>query len=371
MHIRSLDGLRGVAILLVVFYHYLPRYNRNPISAIASLGWSGVDLFFVLSGFLITGILYDTRTASGRFSAFYARRALRLLPLYSLAIAVILVGTHFLRGYRTWSDIPLFLYCANITIVLPHPPGTFLPYFDCRHFWSLALEEQFYSIWPFVVFFVPRRGSLMKICLGGIAAALALRITLAILGVSMSVVNTQLPTRMDSLLIGALLALGVRGPNPERWLDRRTLLRIMLAAAVALAAVLGIAKTLFWTSIPMSTAGYTILAVIYASMLALALIPGSATNRIGSNAVLRFFGKYSYGLYVWHYLFIPVCSKWSAWFRAHIHFRLAADAVCTMTLLAVFTGMAVSSYWLFEVHFLRLKSKYTVNSKTLKSVPAA
>jgi peptidoglycan/LPS O-acetylase OafA/YrhL len=370
MHIQSLDGLRGIAILLVILYHYLPRSAGNPASILAGLGWSGVDLFFVLSGFLITGILFDTRAASARFSAFYARRALRLLPLYCLAIAVVLIGTHFLRGYRTWMDIPLFFYCANIVVVMPHANAIFPPYFDVRHFWSLALEEQFYSIWPFIVFFVPRRETLVRICFGGIAFALILRIILAATGVSMWVANTQLPTRMDSLLVGALIALGVRGPSPEKWLDRILLRRIIVATALAIGGVIAMARTLFWMSVPMSTLGYTLLAGFYASVLAIALIPGTVANRIGSNAALRFFGKYSYGLYVWHYLFIPVFSQWPGWFRGHIHPNLAADALCMMALLAIFTGMAFSSYWLFEFHFLRLKSRFKAVSTPTSAIPA-
>jgi peptidoglycan/LPS O-acetylase OafA/YrhL len=371
MHIQSLDGLRGIAILLVVFYHYLPRSAGNPVSAIAGLGWSGVDLFFVLSGFLITGILFDTRTALSRFSTFYARRALRLLPLYCLAVVVVLVGTHFLRGFRSWLDVPLFFYGANIVIAMPGANAVFPPYFDIRHFWSLALEEQFYSIWPLIVFLVPRRETLIKICLGGIALALLLRITLAAFGVSTWVLNTQLPTRMDSLLVGALIALGVRGPHPEKWLDRVVLWRIALATALGIGAVIAVAKTLFWMSVPMSTLGYTLLASFYASLLALALIPGTVASRIGSNAILRFFGKYSYGLYVWHYLFIPVFSQWPGWFRSHIHPRVAADALCMIALLAVFTGMAFSSYWLFEFHFLKLKSRFKAVSTSTSALPAA
>ena len=78
-HIKSLDGWRGIAILLVFLFHYLPRSSRDPFSWLAACGWSGVDLFFVLSGFLITGILYDTRRSAGFFKAFYVRRALRLV----------------------------------------------------------------------------------------------------------------------------------------------------------------------------------------------------------------------------------------------------------------------------------------------------
>src|ERR1700689_3642421 len=111
-HIESLDGLRGIAILLVFFFHYLPRNLYNPLSWLASLGWSGVDLFFVLSGFLITGILYDTRGSSNFFKVFYARRALRLFPLYFLAVGLVLFASVILRAPMNWKAIPFYIYGA-------------------------------------------------------------------------------------------------------------------------------------------------------------------------------------------------------------------------------------------------------------------
>jgi peptidoglycan/LPS O-acetylase OafA/YrhL len=221
--IPSLDGLRGIAILLVFLFHYFPRDHRDPLSALASLGWSGVDLFFVLSGFLITGILTDTRDAPNRFKAFYLRRILRLFPVYFVAVSIVVVGTHFLRGYRNWMDIPFFFYGSNIVELLPHSVSIFPPYFNCQHFWSLALEEQFYSIWPFVVFFVPSRRTLIRVCVCGILGALTLRVIATALGLPLFVSYIELPARMDSLLIGALLAILVREPDPARWLNKKRL----------------------------------------------------------------------------------------------------------------------------------------------------
>src|ERR1700761_6273992 len=175
-HIESLDGLRGIAILLVFFFHYLPRNSHNPLSWLASVGWSGVDLFFVLSGFLITGILYDTRESRNFFKVFYARRALRLIPLYALAVGIVLSVSLMLHTPLTWKAIPFYVYGSNIMLVVNGGVPDFTPFFQCIHFWSLSLEEQFYSLWPLVVFFVPQRRTLMQICVVGIVAALLLRI---------------------------------------------------------------------------------------------------------------------------------------------------------------------------------------------------
>lgn len=356
-HIDSLDGWRGIAILLVFLFHYLPHNLHSPFLIVASLGWSGVDLFFVLSGFLITGILLDTRGSSNYFKAFYARRALRLFPVYFLAIAIVIVGTGFLRGSRNWADIPFFIYGANIVLVTSNVTGSFPP-FHCGHFWSLALEEQFYSLWPIVVFFVRKPSTLIRICLIGMGTAFILRIAIAAAGASPQIAYYELPTRMDSLLAGALLALLTRTPGCEKWLRPSRLRWIFLASSLLIIAALSRTHTLYWTSVPMSTVGYSLLAVMFAAILGAALVPGTIANVIGRVAALRFFGRYSYGLYIWHALAIPECTSWIIYFRRYIHPALLAESVYTIAMLALFTGVAVLSYHVYEAHFLQLKPRY-------------
>ena len=151
-HIDSLDGLRGVAILLVFFFHYLPRNPHSPLSWLASLGWSGVDLFFVLSGFLITGILYDTRGSCNFFKAFYARRALRLFPLYFFAVGLVLSISLSSQVHLTWKAIPFYIYGANVMLLVKDGVPNYTRFLQCIHFWSLALEEQFYRYGPSLSF---------------------------------------------------------------------------------------------------------------------------------------------------------------------------------------------------------------------------
>ena len=373
--IESLDGLRGIAILLVFFCHYVPQDRHDLLSAAARLGWVGVDLFFVLSGFLITGILVDTRESVDRFKSFYARRILRLFPVYFAAVAIVIAGTHFLRGFRSWMNVPLFFYGSNIVALFPNADLTFPPYFNCGHFWSLALEEQFYTIWPFLVFFVPRRQTLIRVCLLGILATLAIRLAAACFGISLWVACLQLPARMDGLLMGALLALLVRDPNPQVWLNQNRLKWVFWAGCGALVPVLAIARNLL-LSVPASTnaagtketvavnLGITIFAVIFVTVVALSLIPGTIWNRIGSVRALRFFGKYSYGLYVWHYLFFLVTIGWVEWFRLVISPRFLADLLYCICMLGLFTAIAVLSYSQIEVRFLRLKSRFTATPAT-------
>ncbi|HEU5457973.1 MAG TPA: acyltransferase [Terracidiphilus sp.] len=356
-YIKSLDGWRGIAILLVFLFHYLPRSPHNPLSWLASVGWWGVDLFFVLSGFLITGILYDTRQSSGFFKSFYARRALRLFPVYFLAVLVVAVGTGFFRDDRSWLLVPFFIYGSNIVLALPHGYPHLLP-FDCSHFWTLAVEEQFYSLWPLVVFFASGRRRLMQICFAGIALALALRITLVAAGASFWLSYWELPMRMDSLLAGAFIALYVRGPRQFEGLRVPHLRLGLMAALLAMVPVVLKSHTLFFVSAPMGSVGFSVGAAVASCIICLALIPGTFIQRLGSNSILRFFGRYSYGLYIWHYLFNRAVKPWLADCRRVIHPAILADLIYTLALLALFTAISVLSYHLFEVHFLRLKSRF-------------
>lgn len=357
-HIDSLDGLRGLAILLVFFFHYLPRNSYSPLSWFASLGWSGVDLFFVLSGFLITGILYDTRGSSNFFKAFYARRALRLFPLYFFAVAVVLCVSLWSHIHLTWKAIPFYIYGANVMLLVkdgvPDPNPTRL--FQCIHFWSLALEEQFYSLWPLVIFFVRSRRKLMLICSAGILGALIFRVALTYLGAPTWALYTELPSRMDALLAGSMLALLLRGNRAPL---SRSKIHLLLGGCCLTIVILFIkAKTLFFASSEMTTLGYSMFAGAYTCVLALALARGTLANRIGKIPALRFFGRYSYGLYVWHDLPSPICVGWWPWFARNIHPPILAQSIYALAMLALFTAVAVASYQLLEVRFLRLKSHF-------------
>ena len=357
-HIDSLDGLRGLAILLVFLYHYLPRNLYNPLSWLASVGWTGVDLFFVLSGFLITGILYDTRKSTNFFRVFYARRALRLFPLYFFAVGIVLFVAALNHAPMSWKAIPFYIYGANVMLALRNGSPDFSPYLSCAHFWSLALEEQFYSLWPLAVFFVFRRRPLMQICAGGFLGALLLRIILTHLQVSPWILYTELPTRMDSLLAGAMLALALRGHRPDLWLSRRMLYPLLAGCCLVLVALFIQARTLFFSSSAMTSWGYSMTAGVYFCVLALALVPGTIPNRLGRIPTLRFFGRYSYGLYIWHQLPAPVYHPWQVWFIRNIHPLFLGQIAYTMTLLAISTAVAVSSYHLLELRFLKLKSRF-------------
>jgi peptidoglycan/LPS O-acetylase OafA/YrhL len=216
----ELDGLRAVAILLVFLVHVrgLVPATKLPILLIQvylGLGWVGVDLFFVLSGFLITGILLDTREARNYFRGFYARRTLRIFPLYySVLTAVILIGM-WINTSEVAEVLPLpadrWLYFTYLTNWLGLWKAHWGPDYAnfLAHFWSLAVEEQFYLVWPLMVWLIPSR------FLPRVAAALA--VTAAIVrwiwvlhSGEQVAISLATVCRMDSLFVGAIAACIVR-----------------------------------------------------------------------------------------------------------------------------------------------------------------
>ena len=225
-HFAALDGVRGLAIILVMAYHYMVLMPFTIHSAalgaavvVCSKGWCGVDLFFVLSGFLITGILYDSRENPRYFRNFYARRTLRIFPLYYavlLSVAALLFLAWLLVP-RLWLAQPklgelaavqpwLWTYTTNIAVAKGIPVPL------VAHFWSLAVEEQFYLVWPLVMFALPKR-AMAPVALSLATAALFIRLGLTYAGWSDGAIYVLTPCRMDSLAAGALAAILMRDPR--------------------------------------------------------------------------------------------------------------------------------------------------------------
>ena len=240
---RELDGIRGIAVLLVVIWHYLacqflgaPAFSRlATLRDALCLTWSGVDLFFVLSGFLIAGILVDHRGATNYFRVFYIRRACRILPLYYLLIALYIALTFLPLGKARFDwllaePLPLWTYAAFVQNIFMGFRGDFGAS-ALGVTWSLAVEEQFYLVIPLLIFCLNRKvvGALL---LTAVVAAPLLR---SVSPGFHAFVNT--PWRADSLLSGACLALLVRRPGFVAWVRRNrgwmhAALAVFLAAAV-------------------------------------------------------------------------------------------------------------------------------------------
>ena len=289
----ALDGVRGLAIALVMAFHI----GRVPATAI---GWSGVDLFFVLSGFLITGILYRSRNVPARARTFYARRALRILPLYYVVIFAVFVVRPFLGWSNRLDDVSLageqfwyWTYLADWRIALGHPRGfTFL-----THFWSLSIEEQFYLFWPLLVWNLSRRTAL-RAAIGITIGSFILRLTLARFAASSGMIYALLPCRIDALAVGAIAFLATAGQEsrPKRDVVRRRIYAVGGVGAIVLTG-LGLARhSVSFADPAMVTFGLAAIDWAYAAIVLFAATERSAILEWGP---LRMVGRYAYGLYVY------------------------------------------------------------------------
>lgn len=364
----ALDGVRGAAILLVLGHHLgQGQLHRSawldPAVQLSGYGWIGVDLFFVLSGFLITGILLRTRGRPGYFLNFYARRTLRIFPLYFGVLAVVLVvlpalGVALERTPAPPSDAWHWLYGTNLLIALRGSWDTGLVLFPFTHFWSLAVEEHFYLLWPLLIAFTPARHAGL-LCLAAVAGAFGLRAAFYLLSQDWIAAYVWTPFRIDALAAGGFAAVLFAGTSDRAALGRR-------AGRVFAAALGGIAVAALATSAERSggfvpTVGYTLLAVAFAALvLRVATLPAAGRwDRLCAHPVLRWFGRYSYGLYVFHVFAIAgveaLRSRWPAAFGGHV----AVEIVVSRTLmLALTTGAAWASWNFFERRFTALKTRF-------------
>ena len=358
--IPELDGVRGVAILLVMLFHFqgarphgIPKALTYPMI----LGWSGVDLFFVLSGFLITGILVETRHAVNYFSSFYARRVLRILPLYLIAVFLCFrVAAPLARargieldpggGLEPW----YWLHASNWRSAFGQDVQ------PLSHFWSLSIEEQFYLVWPILVLWIPVR-RLGAVCAGLAAASCGLRCLAAFQGAPPEALHRLTIFRLDALALGGLAAWIVRGPSVRAWVRLR-LRWIALGSTLLVAAAVEANRGA--VSLPMTTLGYTAFALAYATLVF------AAFDRAGSAAPLakvlrrpwlRSFGRYSYAMYVFHYPIALYSARFFAeWARGASE---PGKAGIWATSVAAGVGLSYAAGWaswnLIEKRFLALK----------------
>src|SRR4051812_19455215 len=216
-----------------MLYHLFPHRGTGLFGYICSASWIGVDLFFVLSGFLITGILFDTLKTENFYRIFYIRRPLRLFPIYLIFIGIIALLAYFNGIYVGWAIWPYLLYGSNIARFF-YPDMVSIGPVHTGHLWSLAVEEQFYLAWPWILAMLGTRRRILGFSLYGIGTALALRLLLAALPLAdKKFIYLELPTRADTLLLGAVAAMLYRSPQ---WM---TMLKPARIRFVGLAALLG------------------------------------------------------------------------------------------------------------------------------------
>ena len=365
-HLPALDGLRGLAILMVMIFHQTVAPPATAVDravyALIHVFGSGVDLFFVLSGFLITGILYDAKGTDRYFRNFFARRALRIFPLYyALLFAALVVlprlpgvPSHLLAkwGVSGWRDE--FWYWAYLSNWRIGWAGFHHGILDVS--WSLAIEEQFYIVWPFVVAALPRR-VLAGVCAGLIVVAFLARVAVTALGGPEMGMHTFTTSRMDTLAVGALIALVARGPGGLAALVWPSRIIGLAGAAWVAASVL----TVGWPgSVAARSLGYSAMAAAYGALL-VAAVAAPPTSRLARALTVRpllVFGAYSYALYLFHYPILGAIrdsaygpSRFPRLLGSPLPGQLLFYVVATLPALAC----AWASWHLFEKQFLKLK----------------
>jgi len=364
-HVPALDGVRGLAILAVLMIHLLQSNNQSTsvlvqmLLDIRNLLWIGVPLFFVLSGYLITGVLFDTLGSPTYFLTFYGRRILRIFPLYYGVLLVLLLLTRPMHMDWHGQAYRLLTYTPNIPFTrewLDNPSR----YIELRQLWSLAVEEQFYLIWPVMIFWLGSRRKIFMATMVGAMLSLALRTWLALGGYGPE--NHTLPCCMDALLFGGALALLVR--SRYRDMTLRWGAPVFLATAILTLIEAFTHRRFDWgTSLYLTTIGMTVIALGMTGLIAASLRVGSMAQAICSSGLLRFFGRYSYGLYVYHYsvdctLTLPIRMALEGRGLPKVIAILLSAAVVG----AISVVLAYFSYHLYEKHFLYLK-RYIPNFK--------
>ncbi len=313
-HIPALDGVRGLAVLLVLCYDCLKLQNDGFIPTLlarkfAASGWIGVDLFFVLSGFLITGILLDTVGRKGYWKSFILRRSVRIFPLY-YGTLIIVFGIAPLICLAWGNESALnalaavrkteFWYWSYLQNWLFAWQGAWPEEHVLNHFWSLAVEEQFYLIWPFVIIACSRK-RLVWICFGLCLSALALRYALLSSGFPGVTTYVMTITRMDSLCAGALLAIAFRSPG---WLSRwgHYLPLLFAAGFVSLIGIDSVYPVLKSQSFAAYSVGHSLIAAVFALLTGTLVVLSRRHVLTGLFCFpgLTSLGKYSYAIYVFH-----------------------------------------------------------------------
>jgi peptidoglycan/LPS O-acetylase OafA/YrhL len=354
--IPELDGLRGLAILLILILHYFVEITYASgwlatLIRLLRLSWTGIDLFFVLSGFLIGGILIDSHRSRSYYGTFYCRRFFRIVPLYAISIVIFLIGVSlvspnapkpltetFNRNIPLWA-YPLFAQTGFMAFHNTFGSGWM------GVTWSLAVEEQFYLLLPLMIWYSLRRPkAIWYLPFGMILLAPVVRLVIQLHAGHDIATYTLLPCRIDAFGFGLLAALICRDRDAWAWLTshRRHLFGVFLALGAGLA---------IWTADGelgfMKYAGYTWVAGFYTSLLLLAVVnPGMVAHKVFSHPILTKLGTFAYAIYLFHSGTIRLLHY--AFFRATPSIRSLPTLLVTILSLITVLSFSAISWRFFE-----------------------
>lgn len=370
-YIPVLDGVRGCAILLVMLYHFsIPFQNMSHltffdelVSSIFQVGWIGVDLFFVLSGYLITGILSDSVGKPKYLSNFFIRRILRIFPLFYAVLFVLIVfipiaipslseSTKQMQENQVW----FWSYLVNWYIA---SVGGFSS-MQGGYLWSLAVEEQFYLVWPFIVLVL--RQKLFEFCLVLGCLGIIVRLFLLYIGVEASVVYVMTITHLDSLLIGSGMAVLIRR-YPVSFLNyqRYVILFSILAGLTIFYIFIDQGKFVFYQKV-VGGVGLLMVAIVSGGLVYCALNAreGGFLFKLLSNVVVMRFGKLCYGLYLFHHPIGVLVNEKILSQDGFIFMGSYLPAVIVSMSISLFISyvLAEASFRLFETPILNLKKHF-------------
>ncbi len=368
----ALDGVRALAITLVFLEHYGGGAHGDGVLRVLNLlrlrGWVGVDIFFVLSGFLITGILYDTLGDSKYLSRFFARRSLRILPLYYGVFLLIAVITPLLQYQWRAGHLWFLVYLGNVAA--NHDFSLYLIFSrthlrlsaNLSHFWSLCVEEQFYLLWPWVVYAVKDRKRLIAVAAAVSFATLLLRCWFFVWAgpvVAERWIVRTLPFRMDALLIGGILALLLRGPQAQRVQAACRSLFVLAAIPVVAIFVWSPSAASPW----LLTIGFTLTALASAGLIGMALRTGSPAFRLFNVRPFRTLGKVSYGFYVFHDMYYYAWLVLLTWLGDHLGGKALPGAIAIVAAFLCTFLLSKFSFEYFESRFLQYKRHFEYDSE--------
>lgn len=375
-HIPALDGIRGLAILGVVFVHFFMSYTPQnilelAIQKISGFGTLGIDLFFMLSGFLITGILLDTKSNTHYLRNFLVRRFLRIFPLYYLVLALVLLALVLIPGSdqppynKMWEAQPwAWTYLFNFFIA--RDGAWSVPYMG--HFWSLAVEEQFYLLWPFIVYRLSAT-RLMQLSTVIVIVATGMLAWMEVSGFSKVTLHVLTPLRLNALCIGAWLATWLRQPAvlaAGLSVLRKRALQVFILSVLAKVGIVILVKMVPHLSEAMEALRTLSWLGFFAAMhLSAVSLPSSSPVIRGlCFRPLTYLGQYSYGIYIFHHFISWPADRYrmTEWWMEKLGHQTLAILVNGALGIAASILIAWVSYHSFEKHFLRWKDKLAPRS---------